>query len=144
MRIREVDVQLGASPDGEVHPNTTMQNGHEKTVAEWQIPAPVIRIYTDTPSDEIVIARIKGDSMKPEFQPGDRVLVDTLDRLPSPSGVFAIWDGFAQIVKRIELVPYSDPPRALLISANRSYEPREVPLSDLIINGRVIGRWDRT
>ena len=103
-----------------------------------------MRYHTSAPAGELKIIRVVGDSMEPDFQAGERVMVDTGDRLPSPPGVFAVWDGFSEIVKRLEMVPYSDPPRVRLMSVNPAYETREFRLDETIINGRVVGKWKWT
>jgi phage repressor protein C with HTH and peptisase S24 domain len=116
----------------------------DKVVGTWSIPAHVMRYHTSAPAGELKIIRVVGDSMEPDFQAGERVMVDTGDRLPSPPGVFAVWDGFSEIVKRLEMVPYSDPPRVKLMSVNPAYETREFRLDETIINGRVVGKWKWT
>lgn len=68
-------------------------------------------------------------------------MVDTQDRSPSPPGIFVVWDGFGLVVKRMEMVPYSDPPKVRLISRNREYSTLELPAEDVHINGRVFGKW---
>lgn len=117
--------------------------GHRraKIVGTWSIPAMVVRHHTGAPEAALKIIRIVGDGMEPDFRAGERAMVDTADRRPSPSGIFAVWDGIAQIVKRLELVPYSDPPRVRLMSVNPAYAPRELRLDEMEINGRVIGKW---
>ncbi len=82
--------------------------------------------------------------MRPDFQPGERVMVDTQDRVPSPPGVFAVWDGFGLVVKRVEMIPYSDPPTARLISSNQEYKTYKLSLATVKINGRVVGKWHWT
>lgn len=117
---------------------------NEAVVARWQMPALVIRPYTSAPQDRIKIITVIGDSMAPDFLPGERIMVNLDDCIPSPPGVFAIWDGFGEIIKRAEMLPYSDPPVIRLISANREYEPRELPFDQVVINGRVLGKWKWT
>ena len=82
--------------------------------------------------------------VRSDFRPGERVLVNTDDRLPSPPGVFIVWDGFGLVIKRLEVIPYSDPATVRLISANADYAVYERPLEDVTVNGRVIGRWQWT
>ena len=36
---------------------------------------------------------IDGDFMEPLLSSGDRILVDTSQRIPVPPGIFVIWDG---------------------------------------------------
>jgi phage repressor protein C with HTH and peptisase S24 domain len=120
--------------------------GHRraKIIGTWSIPATVVRYHTSAPEAALKIIRIVGDSMEPDYRAGERVMVDTADRLPSPSGVFAVWDGFSEIVKRLELVPYSDPPLVKVMSVNPAYAPRELRLDEMVIHGRVIGKWTWT
>jgi phage repressor protein C with HTH and peptisase S24 domain len=117
--------------------------GHRraKIIGTWSIPATVVRYHTSAPEAALKIIRIVGDSMEPDFRAGERVMVDTADRLPSPSGIFAVWDGFSEIVKRLEMVPYSDPPSVKVMSVNPAYAPRELHLDEMVVNGRVIGKW---
>ncbi|MGH7091506.1 MAG: S24 family peptidase [Stellaceae bacterium] len=35
---------------------------------------------------------IDGDSMEPLLSTGDRIMVDTSQRIPVPPGIFVIWD----------------------------------------------------
>ncbi|MDJ0944275.1 MAG: LexA family transcriptional regulator [Kiloniellales bacterium] len=113
-------------------------------VAEWQIPFDFLRSHTPAAPASLRIIRVHGDSMVPDFRPGERVLVNTDDRLPSPPGVFIVWDGFGLVIKRLEVIPYSEPATVRLISANADYAVYERPLEDVTVNGRVIGRWQWT
>ncbi len=113
-------------------------------IAEWQIPFEFLRSHTQAAPASLRIIRVHGDSMVPDFRPGERVLVNTDDRLPSPPGVFIVWDGFGLVIKRLEVIPYSDPATVRLISANADYAVYERPLEDVTVNGRVIGRWQWT
>ncbi len=113
-------------------------------IAEWQIPFDFLCSHTHAAPASLRIIRVHGDSMVPDFRPGERVLVNTDDRLPSPPGVFIVWDGFGLVIKRLEVVPYSEPATVRLISANADYAVYERPLEDVTVNGRVIGRWQWT
>jgi phage repressor protein C with HTH and peptisase S24 domain len=137
--IDELDVRAAAGFGLEHAPD-----GAEEVVAEWQLPTNVIRGQTTAPTSALKIITVYGDSQVPDFNPGERVLVDTSDRVPSPPGVFAIWDGVGLVIKRIEVIPYSEPPRVRLISRNKEYEAYERHLSEVHINGRVIGKWQWT
>ncbi|MBV8651850.1 MAG: S24 family peptidase [Alphaproteobacteria bacterium] len=140
--IDELDGRPSA-PEG-MRPREEDGERQEKVVGKWSMPANVVRYHTSAPAGELKIIRVVGDSMEPDFLAGERVMVDTGDRLPSPPGVFAVWDGFSEIVKRLEMVPYSDPPRVKLMSVNPAYEPRELRLDEMVINGRVVGKWKWT
>ena len=43
---------------------------------------------------------IDGDSMEPLLGSGDRILIDTSQRVPAPPGIFVIWDGPGLVAQR--------------------------------------------
>lgn len=133
IRIEELDVRASAGAG--------LIGGNEKVIAEWQVPSEVVRGYSTAPADEMRIITVMGDSMEPTLQPGQRVLVDTGDRKPSPPGVFVVWDGLGLVIKRVQMVPHSEPPRVKITSDNAKYEPYERTLDEAYIQGRVIGQW---
>lgn len=135
--IRELDVRAGAGDCME-------PEDQEVSVAEWAVPENIIRGQTTAPPQGLAIITVYGDSMVPDFRPGERIMVDTSDRRPSPPGVFVLWDGFGLVVKRLEMIPYSDPPVVSLISRNEQYAKRQLPADDVDIKGRVIGKWQWT
>lgn len=112
-------------------------------LSEWSLPRQLLANQIGAESTMRII-QVMGDSMVPEFNPGDRVMVNTADRVPSPPGVFVLWDGFGLIIKRCEMVPHSAPPRAVLSSANNNYSTYEMDIQDLQIQGRVVGKWQWT
>ncbi len=139
VEIPELDVSAigggGAIPD--------MSDPQAETET-WEIPAALLAGHTQASVASLRIIRVHGDSMVPDFQPGERVLVNTDDRLPSPPGVFIVWDGFGLVIKRLEVVPYSEPATVRLISSNANYGTYERPLGDVVVNGRVIAKWQWT
>lgn len=74
------------------------------------------------------------------LMPGDRAIINTRDKTPSPPGSFAVWDGFGVVIKMVEIVPGSKPPRIRLSSRNPAYQPYEVDYGEARIIGRVRGR----
>jgi len=133
LRIAELDVRAAAG-DGLVGDGV-------KIVEEWALPSGMVRQYSTAPATDLRIITVMGDSMEPTLQPGQRVLVDTGDRNPSPPGVFVVWDGLGLVVKRCQVVPHSEPPRVRITSDNAKYDPYERTLSEAYIQGRVIGQW---
>lgn len=134
--IVELDVRAGAGGGA--------LNGEELETGQWQLPGDLVRAVTTASVSALRILTVYGDSMEPEFRPGQRVMVDTSDQLPSPPGVFVAWDGLATVIKRVEFVPHSDPPRVRFNSDNPRYQPYERTLDEAHIRGRVIGRWTWT
>ena len=90
------------------------------------------------------IVQMSGDSMFPDFLPGERLVVDPDHRIPSPPGVYVIWDGFGLVVKRLEIVPSSNPVLVRIIPRNHQYQTFERRLCDMDVRGRVVGKWTST
>lgn len=134
--IVELDVRAGAGGGA--------LNGEELETGQWQLPGDLVRAVTTASVASLRILTVYGDSMEPEFRPGQRVMVDTSDQMPSPPGVFVAWDGLATVIKRVEFVPHSDPPKVRFTSDNPRYQPYERTLDEAHIRGRVIGRWTWT
>ena len=85
------------------------------------------------------IMHVEGDSMMPTLQDGDVVLVDLARSLPTPPGIFVLFDGMGLVAKRLEHIPNSDPPRVRVISDNTFYTPYERTADEIKIIGRI--RW---
>lgn len=116
----------------------------ESVVARWSVPQTLVRSRTNAPAEALKVITVEGDSCEPDFRPGDRVLVNLNDRTPSPPGYFALWDGIGTVIKRLEHVPYSDPPTLKIKSTNPAYEAYERHLAEVSISGRVLGKWHWT
>lgn len=87
---------------------------------------------------ELAVIEVIGDSMGDTLSSGDRILVDMSDRNPARPGVFVIWDSDATVVKRLEKIPASDPPKLVLISDNQNHRAYEVPADLVTVVGRVV------
>ena len=88
------------------------------------------------PSDMLLID-VRGDSMEPDFQHGDQILIDRRDTDPLQPGSFALWDGDGYVVKLVERVPQR---RGWyrIFSANNRYTPYEVNADEIRIMGRPV------
>lgn len=80
---------------------------------------------------------VRGDSMTPDFQHGDQILIDRRDRDPRQPGPFALWDEDGYVVKLVERIPQR---RGWyrVFSANDRYSPYEVEETESIIMGRPV------
>lgn len=134
--VREVNVYTGMGTGG-------LMDDEEKTIGIWQLPAEWLRSEIRSSPDKIYIVTLEGDSMIGTLAPGDKVIVDLARRVPSPPGLFVLWDGLAQVAKRLEYVEGSDPPLVRIISDNHHYRPYERTLEEVHIIGRIMGRWQR-
>ena len=129
-----------ASEDLDLRLLPLQADGQHRMIGEWSMPADFLRANVADPSGLAVI-RVEGDSMEPDYLAGERLLVDTNKRIPSPPGVYVLWDGFGLVLKRVEILPGATPPRLRIKSINPSYAEYERPMDDVQINGRVIGKW---
>lgn len=144
--IAEVDVRGGAGMGGEsILEALTDGNGNtmlgDAVKGEWQFPADYLAEVRVRPAS-VHIIEVYGDSMtRPDgggLHSGDRVMVDSSDRNPTPPGIFALWDGFGVVIKRLERVPQSDPASIRLISDNPAHEAYELTGDEVNIIGRVV------
>ena len=76
--------------------------------------------------------------MLPTLYPGQKVMVNTRDNRPTPPGLFYVWDGMGLVIKRVELVPGSNPPTVRIKSDNPKYDTYERTIDEAHINGRII------
>jgi phage repressor protein C with HTH and peptisase S24 domain len=79
--------------------------------------------------------------MEPTFRAGERLIVDTADRMPSPPGIFIICDENRLAINRVQIVPNSKPMRVKISCENTKYEGYESALENADIQGRVICQW---
>ncbi len=87
---------------------------------------------------DLMVVEVEGDSMEPTLRSGDRILVDHSDQNPGKDGIYVTWNGQATVVKRLEAVPYSDPPQVVLISDNKNHNAYTVHAELVKIIGRVV------
>lgn len=109
---------------------------------EWTFPEYWLRGEMRLRASLTDVIAIDGPSMSPDLEPGDRVLIDRSDRDPRQDAIFAIRDGESVIVKHVQLIRGSQPPRITCRSSNPAYGPFELVLDEIqaSIVGRVAGR----
>jgi len=151
--IQEIDVRAGAGGGGivdmvNVTPNHGITISEELVVAEWEMPDSFVRGTLRMEQGFAKIMEIAGDSgydpanpgAPGSVFPGDRVIIDLRDTRPSPPGAFAVFDGIGIVVKLVEPIHGSEPPRLRLMSRNPQYNSYEVTIEEAHIIGRVRGR----
>ena len=129
--VSELDVRASAGAGA-------LFDGLEESRATWLFPEPVIRHEFRTRPEDLRILTIDGDSMEPLLSSGDRILIDTSQRVPVPPGIFVIWDGMGIVAKRVEHVPNSEPATIVIKSVNPDYKTYERGAEEVNIIGRVI------
>ncbi|MCB1502153.1 MAG: S24 family peptidase [Bauldia sp.] len=130
-KVAEIDVRASAGP-GAIH------EGLEEVKHVWFFPENVIRHELRARTDDLRMITIDGDSMEPLLASGDRILIDTSQRIPAPPGIFVIWDGMGLVAKRIEHEPNSEPSKVMIKSVNPEYQAYEVGADEVQIIGRII------
>lgn len=89
-------------------------------------------------ADFLLAMIAEGNSMEPDFRGGDQILVDIRRKSLAQPGAFCLWDGDGHVIKFLEKVPGSDPPRVRVISGNPIYTPHERLVDEINLIGRVV------
>ncbi|MBB4198582.1 hypothetical protein CCR94_18790 [Rhodoblastus sphagnicola] len=144
--IFEVDVRAGAGGGGLpveafVHDEFGNSYAAHAIAAEWTLPDAIMQGVLHASPRHIRVFEVIGDSMEPRLSEGDRVFIDLRYITPSPEGIFALWDGYGLVIKRLQIVMGSDPMRVRIISVNSSYAPYEAGADEIQIVGRFAGRF---
>lgn len=126
--IPEHDVRASAGP------GTIVED--ETEVAAWPLPHDYVRHVLSLRSANLAMIEVIGDSMEPTLRSGDKIMIDLNDKNIAQLGVFALFDGDATVVKRVEKVMGTDKIR--LSSDNRHHREYEVPVETVNIAGRVV------
>lgn len=139
----EIDVRLGAG-EGSVGQMLSIgsnggMSGH-RVVAEWVLPEAFMVGVMEANAARTIVMEVVGDSMQPNYQPGDRVMVDLTQTRMVADTVYAISDGFSEPqIKRLQRIPFSNPPRVNIISDNPALDNFEADLEQVHIIGRICG-----
>lgn len=137
--VPEVDARAMAGPGGLME----VLQGSENVVRRYGFPKEEFRALFGPKPDGVVILEVIGDSMIPTLNAGERVFVNTNDVAATPPGIFVVWDGSGLVLKRVEFIAHSDPPRVRISSDNGRYEPYVRLVEEAYIQGRVIGSLQR-
>lgn len=154
--IKELDSKFGAGGGGEnllvATPDSyEILNPHAYREEDWAMPRSFLHAELRVDPKKALVAEVTGDSgynpTEPyapgSLFPGDRVIIDTQDKRPTPPGPFAVFDGFGLVIKLVEVLQGSDPVRFRLSSRNPAYSPYEVTVEEAQIVGRIKGRISR-
>src|SRR5580704_1333745 len=140
-QVPELDTRAGLGGGGVPAREMRKEGRHVDPVKSegWVFPPSFVREQLHTASSRLLVLDTTGDSMTPTLTSGDRVIVDTGHKTPSPDGLYAIRDTFEGIViKRLQVVRSSKHARVKIISDNSNHATEEVPLNELEIVGKVL------
>lgn len=139
-RVPELDTR--ASQGGGVPAHELRKDGRYADALkseEWVFPASFVREQLHSSPSQLLVVDTAGDSMEPTIASGERVIVDTGHKTPTPDGLYAIRDTFKSIiVKRLQVLRSARPPRVKIISDNNNHPSEEAPLGELEIVGKVL------
>lgn len=140
--ILEIDVRAGLGAGGSTEGREVRHDGNHSDPVKpesWKFPSRFMREEIRATENQVIILETDGDSMLPTIGSGERIIVHTGMRQPSPDGIFALRDTFGNIVaKRLQVLRKGDPPRVLVISDNKAHATEEVGLDEIHIVGRVL------
>jgi transcriptional regulator with XRE-family HTH domain len=106
----------------------------------WSFPVDWLRNDLRCSSlTKLAVWRIEGNNMAPTYDEGDRAIIDTAIKRPSPGGIFLHWDGVGPVLNSIVIRPIDGKPRAIVTSVNPGVPTFEADPDDLTIIGRMKG-----
>jgi transcriptional regulator with XRE-family HTH domain len=139
-RVPELDTR--ADPGSGVSKREVRKDGrHADPIKHegWVFPSSFVREQLHSSPERLLVIEANGDSMAPTVVSGDRVIVDTGHKTPTPDGLYAIRDAFAGIViKRLQVMRPAKQAHVKIISDNPKQGSEEVPLSELEVVGKVV------
>lgn len=92
-----------------------------------------------TAPEHLLAVIAEGNSMEPEFCGGDQILIDRRRTSLAAPGAFCLWDSDGYVIKYLERIPGSDPPRVRIVSLRSDlYPPYERLVEECDIRGRVV------
>ncbi|MCK6418595.1 MAG: helix-turn-helix transcriptional regulator [Alphaproteobacteria bacterium] len=123
------------------NPRTLREAEKSTPFMAWQIPPDVQKAQrTVEPGRRTQIYTIRETTMVPDFKPGERVLVDLDDVIPTRRGPFLISDGQNFMVRECALVVNSNPVEISVAAKAKNFLPQTLLLSDVNIIGRVMAK----
>jgi transcriptional regulator with XRE-family HTH domain len=140
-QVAELDIRTGLGGGGVPSRELRKDGRHTDAVKPegWVFPPGFVREELHASPAHLIVLDTTGDSMAPTIASGERVIVNTAHRTPTPDGLYAIRDAFGCIVvKRLQLLRSSQPTQVKIISDNPNHPTEEVPLNELEIVGKVI------
>src|SRR5690349_15662780 len=106
---------------------------------DWVFPTSFITNQLQASAKNLLVIEAESDAMAPTITSGDKVIVDTGHKTPSPDGLYAIRDAFENvIIRRLQLLRAAHPSRMKIISDNPKHAAEEVALGELEIVGKAL------
>ena len=126
--VPELDMR---APRGRQSPSTTGEN--------WSFPRSFVAERLHASAAKLRVLEVEGDAMVPTLMAGDRVVIDTGHKDPSPDGLYAIRDAFGGVVvRRLQVLRSARPIRVKIICDNHSHATEEISLAQLDVFGKAV------
>jgi transcriptional regulator with XRE-family HTH domain len=119
------------APRGRQNPPTTGES--------WSFPRSFVAERLHASAVKLRVLEVDGDAMMPTLMGGDRVVVDTGHKEPTPDGLYAIRDALGGIVvRRLQVLRSARPIRVKIICDNQSHATEEVSHTQLDVFGKAV------
>ena len=106
---------------------------------DWAFPASFVTNHLHASAKNLLVIEAAGDAMAPTIMSGDKVIVDTGHKTPSPDGLYAVRDSFDNVViRRLQLLRAAQSSRAKIIYDNPKHAAEELPLSEVEVVGKAL------
>jgi transcriptional regulator with XRE-family HTH domain len=129
LRVREIDTRAKGAKSGALSFKSDF----------WLFPESFVGQELHASPENLLVLEVDGDSMAPTILSGERVVIDRKHKNPSPDGLYAIRDPLGTVVvRRLQILRATNPPRVNIISDNHNHAKEEVSLSKLEIEGKVV------
>jgi transcriptional regulator with XRE-family HTH domain len=145
--IPEILLTAGLGGGGLAIVEVTGKNGvsfaKESVRDHWRLPEWMLN-RLNVRAAQVACFPVQGDSMEPTLEDGDVVFIDTMHRVPSPPGIYALADEFGGVVvKRLEVIsrPGEDNVEVSIKSDNPRHGERMLTLAEISILGRYLGKF---
>jgi transcriptional regulator with XRE-family HTH domain len=114
-------------------------NGEEVVLEhKWAIPREYLATRKIVDPTALRVIEVCGDSMAPEYQPSDKILVDTAVKVPG-DGDYVIVGIFGEL--QVKTLQPASTEVIRVISKNPSYPILERIAEEVIVCGKVVGKW---
>jgi transcriptional regulator with XRE-family HTH domain len=140
-QVPELDTRAGLGGGGVPAREVRKEGRHADPIKSegWVFPSSFVREQLHTHAARLLVLDTNGDSMAPTILSGERVIVDTGHKTPTPDGLYAVRDSFgAIVVKRLQVMRSARPTRVKIISDNPNHASEETPLGELEVVGKVL------
>jgi len=140
IKIQPVDHGPGEVPELDVRAEGRRGRHIELMRDEsWSFPRGFVTERLHASAARLRVLEIEGDAMAPTLISGDRAVIDTGHKDPSPDGLYAIRDSLGGVVvRRLQVLRAHRPVRVKIICDNHSHATEEISLAQLDVFGKAV------